>query len=69
VIAEGEADHIPVHLRAYRIAKLNEHFKYVTLFDCAVPAPSTASDLWLALLEDHGAEEQQSEAWITCSTV
>ncbi|WIA42049.1 hypothetical protein OEZ86_009337 [Tetradesmus obliquus] len=26
VVAEGEADHIPVHLRAYRIAKLNEHF-------------------------------------------
>jgi hypothetical protein len=27
VIAEGEADHMPVHLRAYRIAQLNEHFK------------------------------------------
>jgi hypothetical protein len=27
VIAEGEADHMPVHLRAYRIAKLNDHFK------------------------------------------
>jgi hypothetical protein len=27
IIAEGEADHMPVHLRAYRIAKLNERFK------------------------------------------